>query len=313
MVKNPRYLIIVIIALFVALGMDVYRSTLGLKTLSVRSFAENGDVVEKEILDTSVMYKTLGYLSTFFYTIALSVFIALEVTDRINKREIDTRQKELKEFQENINENIFGAIFQNFMPEELFKAIKHDIIESKKIRKNAEWHYRFSELDGKIILNQTIKYTVQNVSQGIISNPISLDIQKEDNSTVKLISAKCSIREQEVAFASVDKSNLLNCEHKEEKHFEKFNFTCPLNPKDEMDFMAVLEHEYISDKVEDQFFTKDPIIDAKLNVIFPDNREFFLYSIMSSEFKLRVNEKGDKRYEMKGAVLPMQGFIFRLT
>ena len=231
--KNLRYFVIVVISLVAAISIDLYRNTIGLELKTISKVNSNTNQIEKkEIIDTPIDYKAMGYLSNFFYTLSLSIFIALEVTSKIDKREKDRREKELKEYQQKINKSVFNSIFKSLMPEELYEVIKKQIIESRKIRKNAEWIYKFSEKDDKIHCVQTIKYTVVNISQYEIadpSDPISLDIEQEDDTKTNILSAKCIIDSEVVARCGTEEE-LLNVEIVEQDQFISYKFKILLKP-----------------------------------------------------------------------------------
>lgn len=206
------------------------------------------------------------------------------------------------------------------MPLELFEIVKSQIIENKIIRRNAKWIHIFEEnkenKDKKFIeLKQTIKYELHNLSRDCVPNPLTLQFQEDIDSTQKLLKAKCKTPNGRV-IASYDNNNSNNNlgvseENNDDKNITEKRFNMEIPPQTYIEVEMEFLYEYYQG-VQGDYFTKYPVIDAELYVYFPKNYDFNVFPVLSSPLEKKIDNNGYYLYELKGGILPYQGFVFKL-
>lgn len=325
-IKN-NYLWFVLLLSVIGGILAFYSSESGFVTEQIITLDAQGNQQTFSALKQSPLAWILSVASTFAFSMAISIFIAVFVINRLDKALAKEKEKELKTIQEAINVDIFDSLFKTLVPEEIFEVFKSDVISNKIVRKNANWIYDFTETGQgeEIELVQTIKYELHNVSHESVQDAISatFDGHGLGNGIRKAV---CMFEGQELA--SFDAQDI-NKEppQKEEKITSKdgkvnvtrfpnghskllINVEIPPNKKIDVTVVYVTLYDHFF--VNDGYFTKYPMINASLTATYPEEYDFEIFQALSSELKQTLKQKNRSIYEVQGGILPHQGFVFTL-
>src|ERR1700719_3265520 len=106
-----------------ALALDYFGSSIDVVSRDI-TVLEAGKQVTKTTLTYPFYARILQLFDIFLYTLAVSIFISIFVTNQME----DARQREqenaLEQFRKAININVFSALFEMLIPPEVFDAIK---------------------------------------------------------------------------------------------------------------------------------------------------------------------------------------------
>jgi hypothetical protein len=211
---------------------------------------------------------------------------------------------------------VFDSLFKTLIPEELFKIIKQDIIESKIIRKEARWIYSFSENEnGKMNLKLTTHYQLHNVSRQEVTDPIKMDFYEFGGTDYQLLSAECVTSKSKVPLIHYEAEKPSSSENVLIEKTEKrtsISYTITVPPNDFVEYTVVATRNYVGD-ILDFHFNKIPVINAELFVNIPKGYIFEVIPQMSSDMKLISESEEQRLYRVKGGILPRQGFVFSLN
>jgi len=288
-------------------------SNQSLVTKQINVIDKNGQISPTTDIDYSNAYKTYNFLSQLFITLSFSIFIAGFITNAIEKKQREKDELELEKLRQAINVDVFDSLFKTIIPKEIFSIIKSEIIMNKVIRKDANWYYDFTTEDDKIILRQTKSQKIINNSDEFVSNPFRIEIDNCPTSDSILEYASCMLEHNKtIVYSSEDLENNqgVNIEHIDE-YKSIIDFKIEIPPKREVEFTLIFKNIY-NGVCYDEYRTFHPLVNANLIVNFPIEYEFSIYSSMSSEMKLMIDEPSRKIYQLKGAILPKQGFSFNL-
>jgi hypothetical protein len=304
---------LVLFLILTGIGLDYTTSLYSIETKVITIFEQNGNKNQLTTIDYPYVQKFLTYFARFIYSLAGSIFISLFITNRITEIQKNKQKEELKELQNSINQNVFESLFKTIIPEEIFYVIKSEIIESKVIRRDALWLLDFNEINGKIELRHTIQYTLENISLSEVVDPINAILDPSEDNISTLEKLFCKIDETVLSdYNYGDKEDEIKGIKKEENNgTTKFRFDIKIPPKKSakitIEFKTIFKNN-----ISDQYFSKYSLINAKLITNFPSNYTFELYSSMSTPLKCTQESINRKIYELNGAILPHQGFVFDL-
>jgi hypothetical protein len=79
-----------------------------------------------------------------------------------------------------------------------------------------------------------------------------------------------------------------------------------------VDVTLVYVTMYENNYVDNGYFTKCPMVNAKLTANYPEEYEFDLFQALSSELEPTLKLANRTIHEAKGGILPHQGFVFSL-
>ncbi len=315
--KVKRYYLMGSFVLFIiGLLIEAFMCTVEPQYEAIKTVAAsiNGDrVITRWVLSFPVYYHVLRAISIFLYTLAASVFIAVSVSRQIEKLDGIKEEERLRELQKAINNDVFDALFKSLMPKEIFTVIKEEVIENKIIRKNAKWYYDFTESsEGQVELRQTLKYTLHNISQHDVRNPVKARILKSSDSEC-CVQRVCCVEDGVISLNYHHESTVENEDVTIVTNgpvlIAEFNIIVPA--KKEIEMTMVYLHKF-KEKVQDTYFSKYPIINAILTVTFPPEYDFHIFPSFSSELRETLVENNRRIYELSGAILPHQGFEYSL-
>jgi hypothetical protein len=88
------------------------------------------------------------------------------------------------------------------------------------------------------------------------------------------------------------------------------NFIIP--PKKHAYVTLIHKEKYHKGHVRDAYFTNYPVINAQLTVNFPIGYRFKMFQSMSSCFSLTMKEDNREIYNLEGAIMPKQGYVYEL-
>lgn len=312
------YLFFSIALVLVGVALDYISSELAIQYFQVKSI--DGDkIVTKDIYKYSPIFPIIKPISTSFFAIGISVFVAFFITRRIEEYEKEEKNKELELIRQNINKDVVSAVFKTLIPEELHAVIKKDILTAKLIRRNAKWIYDFSlKEENKINLRQTFKSELHNIGDTIYDKPFKFIYATGDYPEVFLESATCESNKEIIAsynaYNSCENKNI-NVSREQEKGIgEKVTVLINLTIPSEKYVVLTLvtSQEYSKKEIIDGYFTRHAIINIELIATYPENYCFNVFPSFSSELRLTSKIKGRSIHELKGAVLPFQGIMYTL-
>lgn len=310
---RANYLYICAAILVFGAASDYLASSIYPAFKAISFIDDKGQVTQKQFLSFPISYSVLRIAGSIFYTLAISIFISVFVTDRI-KAELDRKRAyELRQLQEAVNINIFDTLFKTIIPEEIFAVIKSSVIQTRTVRRDANWIYDFIEADEEYItLRQTISYELHNISSEEISEPTKADFSTFGDTTQSLERAVCEIDEHPIVV--YDRNNPQNNvglkiteDKKEEKTFIEYNVN--IAPYKHAYFTMVFRNRYRY-SVQDEYFTKTALIRGTVTANFPPDYEFKVYADMSSKMRCILDENTRRIFKFEGAILPHEGYVY---
>ena len=316
-------LISILISLFLlilGIGCDFYSKNLEPKPQRI-SIVQDGSPIQKTILSPRPMSIITGIASSFFYGLAGSIIIIIFIESGINRVQQTRQKEELKEFQKAINQNIFKAIFETVVPEEIFKILISDVIGNKILRKDAEWRFNFKKNNNELELIKTVRYKIYNVSSLQINSPLTIILKKLSNyEESELLKASCTINGTNYDYydSKAPQSRKGVTINNGNKDISSIDLELKMPPETYAEITTIIKttfRNYRADEVIDFFGTKYPIINGKLTVTFPPEYSFDIFSYLSTPFK-KIESSSTEQvyvYEFKGGVLPYQGFAYSLN
>ncbi|MFC3153174.1 hypothetical protein ACFOEK_19200 [Litoribrevibacter euphylliae] len=310
------YLLLVIAIASVAFVMDLYSSSVPVE-LGTKTILDNtGKPTTTLEVDFPLWQKFSNLLINFLYGLAAAVFITVFVANRLQKAQQDEKEEELKKLNNAINVNVFDSLFKTIIPEEIFKIIKQEIIESNIVRKEAKWIYDFTldEATGEIECRMTTRYELHNLSQKDAVDPIKLELDTLGGNEYKIEEAECRDVSDKVLvhFDPKDKGNNKNVVVNENGSHTTVEYSVKIPPESHVVYKTVFIRRYEGNIVDSQA-TKVPVIGADVIVNFPKDYCFDISPTMSTKPKLISKSDMQKIYRVNGGILPWQGFTFYLV
>jgi len=262
---------------------------------------------------------TLSIIESLGYTIGIGLFVAGFVTGRILEEKSDTHKKELQAIQEAVNQDVFDQLFKSLMPAQVFQAIKDEVIKNEVVVDRATWDFDFSlgEEEDRIVLEQTLRYEMRNVSQGEKLPPIKITQADSPQSKIRLevVEGRYENRVKNWKYDSTKDELPANIKREDldtgAGGAVRFEIGLEIPPMGQMTLAIEHKIEYLSD-VNDAYFSKYPILSGDINVRFPKGYEFGIFPSLSSRLELETDKPNKMRYHLDGVVLPKQGFAFYL-
>jgi hypothetical protein len=313
---RSNYILVCIVLLSVGAASEYVGSNIDPTFKAISLIDDTGQVIKKDVLSFPVAYSVVRILSGIFYTLAISIFVSVFITDRIEADLDRKREQDLNQQREAINIDVFDSLFRTLIPEEIFAVIKSSVIETKTVRRNADWIYDFSVPEqGVIDLRQTISYELHNISSEEVSEPTKVDFATFGDITQSLEQARCEVESHTIVI--FDKDNppdknvgiTITRNNELEKTLIEFNVIIPPRKYGYITMVFQNRHKH---SVQDEYFTKTALVNGSLTANFPEDYEFKLYSDMSAELRCIEDGKSRKRYKLKGAILPHQGYVYYL-
>lgn len=300
------YLLICITLLIVGLGLEFYSSSMEL-TYSKHEIIKNGVIISKDVLSPNKLHPILKLISNLVLTLAISIFVSVFIIKKIDTYEAVKRERELELINKQINENIFDTLFETLVPKELYNIIKEKIIKSDIVRKNAIWIYNFSfQEDGNIILKQTLKSELHNVSNNQFQKDYTINFSssREVNETY-LERLSCEFKGTEIVSISKNDHEI----------GESGSYKIPLEipPHEHADMTFIFITKYKNNEITDSYFSLTSLIGLTLIVRHPVNYKFSMFGGIANSLVETSHDNTDSAiYEYKGGILPNQGMSFSL-
>lgn len=309
-----KYLLLVVVVASIGFAIDIVVSTVSVQLESTSYIDDKGAKATALKISYPLWHQILGLVTNFLYGLAAAIFITVFVANRLQKSQQDEKKKELNKLNELININVFDGLFKTIIPEEIFKVIKQDIIESKVVRKEAKWIYDFSEVDGKILCRMTTRYELHNLSQETVTDPIKLELDALGGDEYTIILAECLSRSGEttVHYDPTNEGNNKNIKVDHQGNKTTVEYSVSIPPENYVEYKTVFERTYDGSIVDSQA-TKVPVIGADIIVNFPKGYNFDISPTMSNKPRLITESKIQKIYRVEGGVLPYQGFTYYLV
>lgn len=309
---KKHYLILSLVIFASAIVCDYYASLQPLESVVIATIS-NGVVTNRDMLQTPNSIKLMKLFSTGLYTLAYSIFISVFVLQRFESESIKQTKLELHELQRIIQEDTISGVFKTVVPEEIYEAIKRDILLCHEIRKNACYTLDFAKDGDRFRLKQTIQYEMCNYGMSTISNPITVVRDYVPERDV-MTHAVCSIKDKKIF--EYDKGRITSNSRIVESTNEDGNSVIrpviDIPPNTCINVTLVFELIYAGPVINDAIFSKTPIIDATLLATYPKGYEFSLFQSLSTPLIRQTHDETTARYLCKGGILPQQGFAYTL-
>ncbi len=326
--KNLKsYYLWIVVALVVAGVLTEYwSSNFSYQTAVMKTFDPNGVATSVVTITKPGTATLLSIVSEFLFGLGGSVLVSVFVLRRIEDVLMEDKQRELEALHTAINVNVFDSLFKTMMPEEIYHVFKRDILGAGVLRKNADWIYDFDvQPTGGICLKQTIKYELHNLRREKVTETFTAQfdcaggiagVQKMicmSRGTPIINYARPEMPEQPPEKIEISEQ----CDGKvvvtrRSDGSTELATSVDIDALHYIDVTMVYVTHYEGQLVNDGYFSRYPMINAKLTANFPIGYDFSLFQAMSTELVLTLQEEGRAIYEAKGGILPQQGFIFRL-
>jgi hypothetical protein len=334
---NKNWVILIIIMLFLLVAyiiLSVWSNTISLTTVT-REVVIDGKIECKSVLDYPQIKKYMDIFSQLCLSGLVGVFISLFLSRTIEKKrteeekaEVDKykaeKEKQVDQLREQINENVFDALFKKMVHEPTFQLVKEQIFKSKAIRKNAHWFFTFTDnANGGLNLSQQVVYSLENSGIETLKDPIVLTTDEKKNMSLK--SAHTSIDGVTVldfvADKDISKNSNKELESKnkyvkigsdENGHF-KIEINAEIPPKKTADFAMDYITIYDTPYIRDGYFTKYPLIDVLIKFTYPVEWELDVFFTIKTNSVVIDNKPGSYIEKREAGFLPGQGCIFTLT
>ncbi len=311
---KTHYIVVCLIILGLSAFLDYQAQNIELVSKSIKMIDAKGSIVQSDFLASPPLKRILDLLSTFFYTLSASIFIAVFVTNRIESSQREKEKLQLTSLRDAINENVFDSLFKTLIPDELFRTIKEEVIENKVVRRDDVWLYDFFKLsDTEVELRQTIKNNLYNVGRNTINHPLKITTFSKTDNVVGIESINCEMDGKTcMTFDIHDIKNSIGVETIEEGDRKFYLCMVEIPPQRTVEMTLVIRTKYTI-PIRDAYFIRYPVINATLIVNIPHGFDFDLFSSFSSNLRATIKKPTQHMYTINGGVLPHQGFIFFLT
>jgi hypothetical protein len=296
-----------------AISLDYFSLSYQVESTIVSSLQPDGTIAKIKVEKAPSFIPIAKLLVNFLYTLAVGIFISIYIASRLERTKLDSKKKEIEELQRAINTNVFDSLFKTLMPEEIFKIIKSEIIESKIIRRNANWLYDFKVVgDDQIELKIVSHYELHNVSKDIVKNPIKLTLTSDEDE-YKILEAKCISSDRTTTQVSYHHENDNNhgLKEVESSKGKVYEYQLDVPPSDYVEFTTTVSRTYKGD-IYDSQFNSHPLVNAQLTVSYPEGYELEIDPLFSSELRKITTTYNQDVYKLTGGILPKQGFIYTL-
>lgn len=314
-IKTKYFFLILVLALILgALALDLIASRVTVELSLNKVLDKNDQIISVHEIVYPYSHQIMNVIKNFLYALAGAIFITIFISNELEKSQRENEKKRLEDLNKDININVFDSLFKTLIPEEVFKAIKQDIIENKVIRKNAIWSYVFSEEStDNIICIMTTTYRAYNLSQKTIKNPITLSFDSLGQDPYELLLSECTSHDGEILarFNHEDKDQAYNCEIKPEGNLLYITYTVDIPPDQFVTYKTMTKRKFPLGMNDGQF-TNIPVIGGEVIVTHPKDYQFYISPVMSSPLDTLTETDTQKVYRVQGALLPKQGFMFNL-
>ena len=256
----------------------------------------------------------LGILSNFLYALAASIFITFFITKKIDEHEGKRIHEELSELRNNINEDVFGAVFKSVMLDEIYDAVKKGVIANPLVRRDAVWIHDYrKDSNGRMCRKLTLQSKILNTSGSAYKDLFKIRVDSHDEGGEIVASILCKNHEEIIAKYLVTNPSENHNVFQDPENENILNVEINVGARAQVDIVIVTDAIYSSDLVTDGYFTTHPVIDTMIIANFPKEYSFEIFETSSSPFEKTVDEPDRVIYESKGAMLPHQGIMYYLN
>jgi len=313
---------VLLLIAFIILSIISLNYSIECKTTSI---VKNGIVEIKETLDYPYSRKIIDIFSNLSMSALIGILISVLISKTIEQQRVEQEKRDielkknanefyLRQLNEKVNESVFDALFKRIIPKEIFQVLKRDIINSDIIRHDSDWFLDFT-VDGenKIILKFTNRYKAYNNCDKEIINPVSRLISTNHNTESHLEKVMCTLHD--VILVNYDSQNPQDNNGVRieiiDENVKRIHYDLKIPANHYVEYTTVFVNKY-TDYVQDEFFTSLPQIDLNIIATYPSGYNFRIFPLLSSELKLKLNEKNRSIYKVEGGILPNQGIVYYL-
>jgi hypothetical protein len=293
--KNYWWITILLIGLAILLDLNFD----AVETIKTPHEIINSDG-EKEMYTTLTLknsYQLVRALIYVLYSLGVSLIVLVAIDKRIDTEENKRYKSELDKLNGKIQNNIFDGVLKKIVPEILFDQVKKDVLKTDIVRKNAKWNYQISHNDNKSFdLNQTIKYDIENLTEGEIKREIPVNINFSS-----------SLSETKITHWKIKNSDGV-IEREESQNFDKL--IVELKSREIKTIELNILNQYKTESVVDSHVSSFSIIDLELQVQKP--KDVKINIVPSFTTKLTRSEPNDTliTYDKIPCILLGQGISY---
>lgn len=299
-------IILCLLALLIVIGglsIDFAASSMQLEYSQVSRLDNDGKKIVENIVSVPKSARLCALFAACLNAVGISILVSVLVVSQVEKAQRDS-----------INRELFSSVFKRMIPEELFTVIYDDILRSSVIQKGAHWHLNYSKGVGdEILLTRTITYSLVNISNQPFRDKMkSLLIRRLGEEGFELVRAQWT--SQGIVVVDYDaerpgkEKGVLKFEENGKTHI---SYEISIPARSHISATLVLKSSS-KQRTNDSMFGNRPIMDLRITANYPEDMVFSWHSSTSSE--IECLDHGDTSTSLKanGAILPKQGFIFRL-
>jgi hypothetical protein len=303
-----------VIFVFIAILCIVVGGILQLWSVSIpaeiitEQYTEAGSIKELMLIQHPFGKHLADFLRSAFFAAGVGILITIFITNNIAKRENQTDMERMQEIQKQIRIDVFEGVLQRFIPTEIFESLRTSVIETNIVRRDARWDFEFSENSSGIFCKQIMKYTLENTGAK----------DETENYTVAVQSTKPGVQNlTKVEYKPNDQSTYIAPEIKSEKTVEQGIkqkvYEVPIPKDSSVNVIVIFESQYPAQTLTDAYFTRYPLVNAEIQVSFPEGYDFSIFPAASVSFDIVADEPGKQIYQAQGGLLPYQGLVYTLA
>jgi len=272
---------------------------------------QNGEVVIEEYKAIEPKHFIFELLSNLFLTLGITLFITMFFTNYFSRREREDFEKRLEQFQKETAKNAFFSLFHQIVDESFFNVIKTDVIQCKKIRKNAKWIYDITEEqddngDKHLELLRTIKYTVQNLSAEPLEEKICFNAFSNS-----FISTEFDMVKTKENGAMKFEEHKLDSFTQPDNNVLSYNKSIIIKANDSVEIVKSVRQIFKNTFIYETHFANCPLANLEIQVNIPKDYIFNLSADSLTEKPIK-DDSNPRRiiYTFDNAILKGQGVEF---
>lgn len=253
--------------------------------------------------------------SLFIQELGFAGIIALILIFTIEKFSRARHQRAADNLVREINENLFHAIYERYIPAEAFAEVEKTLLKAKVFRRNHEVTYTLTNLPDKSsgvecerhveCLAQS-SYILENITSGEVEHEVTLNLEMPiDKGWIEYL----KIRQVVINKAQLDQATV-------EKHTSdtsaqrRFSYPVKIPPGGRITVRT--EATLVKRKLDQEIWTsRVPSDGLKLMVTIPSqDLEVFAHANHPEDLEITLNNDGTKKWELNFGMLPFQSIAF---
>ncbi|MDB4303393.1 hypothetical protein N9934_01200 [Desulfosarcina sp.] len=302
--QRQHYLFLIISLLILVGGLvcQYWASSFNYNFSTISTVKDN-KILQREQITVPTQARILQLMAVGLNTLAISIFISAFVVSNL-----EAKQKEA------LNKEIFSAVFKRFIPDAVFDSFKRDILSSELVSENGHLEYTFNlSSSGAISVVQSYSHTIRNITAREVSDPQSRLTPTPNTKSLVLQRTKWKIADKTVVdYELGNPEKKLGVKIESERSDEFLLYDVKIPPMETATATITISCEFKHEAFA-AFFTNRPLTGLSISAHFPEGYDFRLFPCWSATSEEIDSGPNVKRYMVKGAILPKQGFLFFLN